>query len=74
MSGAPLMRGTATCGECERVFDLADEVDVDEWFYGHDCEDVALTCHTCGRVGNRDDGIEPGGPCQEPCPGTVEKV
>jgi hypothetical protein len=40
MSGASLMRGNATCRECGRVFDLTDEVDVDEWFYGHDCEDV----------------------------------
>ena len=34
----------------------------------------SLTCHTCGRVGNREDGIEPGGPCQEPCLGTVVRV
>lgn len=33
--------------------------------------DYAMTCHTCGRIGNEDDGIEIGGPCQEPCPGTV---
>lgn len=33
-----------------------------------------LTCDTCGRVGSRDDGIEPGGPCQEPCDGTVRRV
>ena len=26
------------CVECERVFDLADETDSEEWFYGHDCE------------------------------------
>jgi hypothetical protein len=28
----------ARCVECGRVFDLMDEVDADEWFYGHDCE------------------------------------
>lgn len=28
----------ARCGECERVFDLSDESDADEWHYGHDCE------------------------------------
>jgi hypothetical protein len=26
------------CVECERVFDLFDEEDAEEWFYGHDCE------------------------------------
>jgi hypothetical protein len=30
----------ATCGECRRRFDLGDEVDAEEWFYGHDCEVV----------------------------------
>lgn len=29
---------TATCPECDRVFDLLDKDDADEWFYGHDCE------------------------------------
>ena len=28
-----------TCEECERVFDLFDETDQNEWTYGHDCED-----------------------------------
>ncbi len=28
----------AQCTECERVFDLTDEVDAEEWYYGHDCE------------------------------------
>ncbi len=28
----------AKCVECERVFDLTDETDANEWFYGHDCE------------------------------------
>jgi hypothetical protein len=26
------------CVECGRTFDLMDEVDAGEWFYGHDCE------------------------------------
>lgn len=30
---------TAKCVECGRVFDLLDENDANEWFYGHDCED-----------------------------------
>jgi glutaredoxin len=31
----------AKCPECLRVFDLLDEVDAEEFYYGHDCEDVA---------------------------------
>lgn len=27
------------CPECFRVFDLLDEVDANEWHYGHDCEE-----------------------------------
>jgi hypothetical protein len=30
---------TTTCPECERVFDLANEIDHAEWLYGHDCEE-----------------------------------
>jgi hypothetical protein len=26
------------CPECERVFDLLDEEDANEYYYGHDCE------------------------------------
>jgi hypothetical protein len=33
-----LKRGT--CGDCGRVFDLLDEMDAEEWHYGHDCEDI----------------------------------
>jgi hypothetical protein len=32
---------------------------------------MTLYCKTCGRSGNRDDGIEEGGPCQEPCDGII---
>ena len=28
----------AKCRECDRVFNLLDEVDAEEWYYGHDCE------------------------------------
>jgi len=27
------------CEECEKVFDLLDEIDAAEWTYGHDCEE-----------------------------------
>lgn len=26
------------CVECGRVFDLLNEDDANEWYYGHDCE------------------------------------
>jgi hypothetical protein len=26
------------CAECSRVFDLLDDTDAQEWYYGHDCE------------------------------------
>ena len=26
------------CPECERVFDLLDETDAEEFYSGHDCE------------------------------------
>ena len=29
---------TAQCVECERVFNLMDEDEAGEWYYGHDCE------------------------------------
>lgn len=27
------------CVECGRVFDLTDETDASEYYYGHDCEE-----------------------------------
>jgi hypothetical protein len=33
------MNNLRKCVECGRVFDLTDEDDATEWFYGHDCED-----------------------------------
>lgn len=32
-------RFKAACPECNRVFDLLDENDANEWSYGHDCEE-----------------------------------
>lgn len=29
---------TVRCIECGRVFDLLNELDAEEWHYGHDCE------------------------------------
>jgi hypothetical protein len=29
----------AKCKECSRVFDLLNDLDAQEWAYGHDCED-----------------------------------
>ena len=26
------------CSECGRIFDLMDEDEAGEWYYGHDCE------------------------------------
>ena len=26
------------CGECGRVFDLSNNIEAEEWVYGHDCE------------------------------------
>lgn len=32
------IRTKAKCAECDRIFDLLDEDDACEWYYGHDCE------------------------------------
>ena len=37
IGGPPALR---QCPECNRVFDLTDEGDAEEWAYGHDCEDT----------------------------------
>ena len=29
----------AKCAECGRVFDLLDEEEASEFYYGHDCEE-----------------------------------
>jgi hypothetical protein len=28
-----------SCQECNRIFNLLDEEDSNEWYYGHDCEE-----------------------------------
>ena len=28
-----------TCPECNRVFDITDPLDAQEWAFGHDCEE-----------------------------------
>lgn len=30
---------TMTCKECNRKFDLWNEEEAGEWYFGHDCED-----------------------------------
>jgi len=32
------VRTKARCQECGRVFDLMEDVDAEEWHYGHECE------------------------------------
>jgi hypothetical protein len=27
------------CVECSRVFDMTNDIDAQEWAYGHDCEE-----------------------------------
>lgn len=29
---------TVRCYECDRMFNLLDKTDANEWYYGHDCE------------------------------------
>lgn len=36
--GCPNNVSRQECPECGRVFDLSDENDSSEWYYGHDCE------------------------------------
>jgi hypothetical protein len=33
-----MFKSKQQCPECNRVFDMFDEIDVEEWNYGHDCE------------------------------------
>ena len=41
------------CHECGRVFDLFEQTDAEEWFYGHDCEDVNLIEPSQTIINNR---------------------
>ena len=34
----PSILTKAKCRECSRVFDLLNDLDAQEWTYGHDCE------------------------------------
>jgi hypothetical protein len=34
-----LVQHTGRCRECGRVFDLFDEDQADEFYFGHDCEE-----------------------------------
>jgi hypothetical protein len=48
-NGTPVYIPTSfTCGECNRVFDMFDETDAEEWHYGHDCEAVMTECPNHG--------------------------
>lgn len=38
------------CDECGRIFDMLDEIDSQEWFYGHDCEPCG--CGKCVKYIN----------------------
>lgn len=37
-ANGPKIPTKATCPECDRVFDLLNEADAEEFYYGHDCE------------------------------------
>lgn len=37
-AGIVAVHTKAVCGECYRVFDMENEIDAQEWHYGHDCE------------------------------------
>lgn len=34
-----IFRTMSQCAECGRVFDLTEEEDASEFYYGHDCEE-----------------------------------
>lgn len=36
--GEEMFKEDAKCPECDRIFDLSDEAEADEWYSGHDCE------------------------------------
>jgi hypothetical protein len=38
MKNATKERPLTICVECGRLFDLSQELDAQEWAYGHDCE------------------------------------
>jgi hypothetical protein len=34
------MTAMPVCTECRRWFDITDEEQANEWYYGHDCEAI----------------------------------
>lgn len=36
--GGVMIRTAFRCVECGRVFDMLNDVDAQEWAYGHNCE------------------------------------
>ena len=38
MSAEFVLTSVCICVECGRNFILTDELDAQEWYYGHDCE------------------------------------
>ena len=38
MEGGLRIQTKAKCVECARVFNLLEEEEAGEWYYGHDCE------------------------------------
>lgn len=39
MDNSPRISSKVKCIECGRVFDLLNEDEAEEWYYGHDCEE-----------------------------------
>jgi len=37
-----LPSGQSQCVECGRIFDMHDDLDANEWYYGHDCDPTVL--------------------------------
>jgi len=37
-----MIKTKAQCVECNRVFDLLNDLDAEEWAYGHDCESLGV--------------------------------
>lgn len=55
MIGEMWIKTRAKCVECSRVFDLMNEEEAGEWYYGHDCE---VQTETPERVSTREAGAD----------------